>query len=151
MDEGGEGKEWEGWEEVLTACAAVGSVAASMRMVWTDRNRVWCKVEVALVEQQSGEAREGLVAGRGVWRLRAQSLVESVEEWLASNEAATDQAIRDLDGGGGTRCPYPEWSGGAGQRYPDVGGAGGRGGKSVCQGVGNAPGVTRETPRHRSV
>ena len=66
VDDKGEGKEWEGWEEVLTAWAAVGSVAASMRMVWTDRNRVWRKEEVALVEQQSGEAREGLVGGRGV-------------------------------------------------------------------------------------
>ncbi len=47
---------------------------------------------MALVEQQTGEAREGLVGGRGVWRLRAQSLVDSVEEWL-------DQAIRDLEGG----------------------------------------------------
>ncbi len=65
MDEGEEGIEWEDWEEVLTALGAVGSVAASMRMVWTDRNRVWHKVEVALVEQQSGEAREGLVGGRG--------------------------------------------------------------------------------------
>ncbi len=31
--------------------------------------------------------------------MRAQSLVDSVEEWLASNAAATDQAIRDLEGG----------------------------------------------------
>jgi hypothetical protein len=29
VDDKGEGKEWEGWEEVLTAWAAVGSVAAS--------------------------------------------------------------------------------------------------------------------------
>jgi hypothetical protein len=35
---------------------------------------VWRKVEVALVEQQTGKAREGLVGGREVWRLRAQSL-----------------------------------------------------------------------------
>ncbi len=81
-----------------------------MRMVWTDRNRVWRKVEVALVEQQSGEIREGLAGGRGVWRVRAQSLVEAVEEWLASNAAATDQAVRDLEGGGGGggshRPPY---------------------------------------------
>ncbi len=70
-----------------------------------DRNRVWRKVEVGLVEQQSGEASEGLAGGRGVWRLRAQSLVESVEEWLASNEAATDQAIRDLDGRAESAAP----------------------------------------------
>ena len=108
MDDKGEGKEWEGWEEVLTAWAAVGSVAASMRMAWPDRNRVWRKVEVALVEQQSGEAREGLAGGRGVWRVRAQALVEAIEEWLASNEAATDQAIRDLDGGGRVHWPSPE-------------------------------------------
>ncbi len=31
--------------------------------------------------------------------MRAQSLVDSVEEWLASNAAATDLAIRDLEGG----------------------------------------------------
>ncbi len=31
--------------------------------------------------------------------MRALSLVDSVEEWLASNAAATDQAIRDLEGG----------------------------------------------------
>ena len=68
-----DGKEWEGWGEVLGAWAAVGSVAASMRMVWSDRNLVWRKVEVALVEQQSGEIREGLAGGRGVWRVRAQA------------------------------------------------------------------------------
>jgi hypothetical protein len=31
--------------------------------------------------------------------------VESVEVWLASNEAATDQAIRDLDGGAEPAAP----------------------------------------------
>ena len=51
------------------------------------------------MEQQTGEAREGIAGGRGVWRLRAQALVEAVEEWLASNAAATDQAIRDMEGG----------------------------------------------------
>ncbi len=65
----------------------------------TGKWRAWRKVEAALVEQQTGEAREGLVGGRGVWRWRAQALVDSVEEWLASNAAATDQAIRDLEGG----------------------------------------------------
>ena len=99
MEDLGEGKEWEGWDEVLLAWAGVGSVAASMRMVWADRNSVWRKVEVALVEQQTGEAREGIAGGRGAWRLRAQALVEAVEEWLASNAAATDQAIRDMEGG----------------------------------------------------
>jgi hypothetical protein len=68
-------------------------------MVWSDRNLVWRKVEVALVEQHSGELREGLVGGRGVWRVRAQALAEAVEEWLASNASATDQAVRDLEGG----------------------------------------------------
>ena len=33
MEDLGEGKEWEGWDEVLLAWAGVGSVAASMRMV----------------------------------------------------------------------------------------------------------------------
>ncbi len=88
------------------AWAAVGSVSASMRMVWTDRNRVWRKVEMALVEQQSGEIREGLVGGRGVWQVRAQSLVEAVEEWLASNASATDQAVRDLEGGVEPSAPH---------------------------------------------
>ncbi len=54
---GADGTEREGWGEVLGAWAAVGSVAASMRMVWSDRNIVWRKVEVALVEQHSGELR----------------------------------------------------------------------------------------------
>ena len=63
-------------------------MAASMRMVWSERNLVWRKVEVALVEQHSGELREGLVGGRGVWRVRAQALVEAVEEWLASNASS---------------------------------------------------------------
>ncbi len=40
-----------------------------------------------------------------MWRVRAQSLVEAVEEWLASNAAATDQAIRDLDGGVESSAP----------------------------------------------
>ena len=66
MEDLGEGKEWEGWDEVLLAWAGVGSVAASMRMVWADRNSVWRKVEVALVEQQTGDAREGIAGGRGV-------------------------------------------------------------------------------------
>ncbi len=37
--------------------------------------------------------------------MRAQSLVDSVEEWLASNAAATDQAIRDLEGGVASAAP----------------------------------------------
>ena len=41
MEDLGEGKEWEGWDEVILAWAGVGSVAASMRMVWADRNSVW--------------------------------------------------------------------------------------------------------------
>ena len=45
MEDLGMGKEWEGWDEVLLAWAGVGSVAASMRMVWADRNSVWRKVE----------------------------------------------------------------------------------------------------------
>ncbi len=65
----------------------------------TGKQRVWRKVEVALVEQQSGEIQEGFAGGRGVWRVKAQSLVEAVEEWLASNASATHQAVRDLEGG----------------------------------------------------
>ena len=38
LEDLGEGKEWEGWDEVLLAWAGVGAVAASMRMVWADRN-----------------------------------------------------------------------------------------------------------------
>ena len=101
LEDLGEGTEWEGWDEVLLAWAGVGAVAASMRMVWADRNSVWRKVEVALVEQQTGEARKGIAGGRGAWRLRAQALVEAVEEWLASNALATDQAIVTGHGTGG--------------------------------------------------
>ncbi len=109
----------EGWEDVLMAWAAVGSVATSMRMVWTDRNRVWRKVEVALVEQQTAEAREGLAGGRRVWRVRAQSLGDSVEEWLVSNAAATRTRPFEIWKGGWSPlppCPEPSGAGGAGQR-----------------------------------
>ena len=58
------------------------------------------------MEQHSGEIREGLVGGRGAWRIRAQSLVEAVEEWLASNASATDQAVRDLEGGVEPSAPH---------------------------------------------
>ena len=151
-EEAAEGKEWEGWEDVLSAWAGVGPVAASMRMVWTDRNRVWRKVEVALVEQQTGEAREGIAGGRGVWRVRAQALVEAVQEWLASNAAATDQAIRDVDGGvePAVAIQNPvELAALVSATRPDIGGAGDGGGKPVFHRARNAQGAASEAGGHR--
>ncbi len=125
-----------------------------MRMVWTDRNRVWRKVEVALVEQHSGEIREGFVGGRGVWRVRAQSLVEAVEEWLASNASSTDQAVRDLERGVEPSAPHQnpvELTALVSASYQDVGGAGGRGGKLVRDGACDAQGAAAETHGHRAL
>ena len=55
----GDGPRWTGWEEVIQAWEAAGQVAASMRMAWDDRDTAWRRVEVAMTDQQMGEAREG--------------------------------------------------------------------------------------------
>ena len=69
-----------------------------MRMPWVDRNVVWRQVEVALVELQTGESREGTAGGGGVWRTRMNNLRAAIEQWLVSHEQATDQAIRGEQG-----------------------------------------------------
>ncbi len=65
-----------------------------MRMAWEDRDIVWRRVEVALTDQQMGEAREGIAGGRGEWRVRAEAVTTAIVQWLESNAKATDQAIR---------------------------------------------------------
>jgi hypothetical protein len=53
-----------GWNEVTQAWwEAAGQVAASMRMAWEDRDTAWRRVEVAMTDQQMGEAREGIAGG----------------------------------------------------------------------------------------
>ena len=90
----GDGSRWAGWEEVIQAWEAAGQVAASMRMVWEDRDSVWRKAEVALTDQQMGEAREGIAGGRGEWRVRAEAVTTAILHWLESNANAADQAIK---------------------------------------------------------
>jgi hypothetical protein len=65
MGEDGEGKEWGFWEDVVLAWASVGSVAASMRMVWTTRNRMWRKSKWRWPSLFSGAAN-----GRSMGRAR---------------------------------------------------------------------------------
>ena len=68
-------------------------------MVWEERNVVWRQVEVALVELQTGESREGTAGGGGMWRVRANNLTSAIAQWLASHEHATDLAIRGEQAG----------------------------------------------------
>ena len=70
----GDGPRWTGWEEVIQAWEAAGLVAASMRMAWDDRDTAWRRVEVAMTDQQMGEAREGTAGSRGKWRVRADAV-----------------------------------------------------------------------------
>ncbi len=58
----GDGSRWAGWKEVTQAWEAAGQVAVSMRMAWEDRDTAWRRVEVAMTDQQMGEARR---ASRG--------------------------------------------------------------------------------------
>ncbi len=73
---------------------AAGQVAASMRMVWEDRDIVWRRAEVALTDQKMGGAREGIAGGRGEWRVRAEAVTTATVQCLESNAKAADQAIR---------------------------------------------------------
>jgi hypothetical protein len=85
-----------GWvgEEVTQAWEAVGQVAASMPMVWEDRDTViWRRAEVATTDQQMGEAREGIAGGRGEWRVRAEAFTTAISHWLESNAKAADHSI----------------------------------------------------------
>ncbi len=93
----GDGSRWAGWEEVTQAWEAVGQVAASMRMVWEDRDTViWRRAEVAMTDQQMSEAREGIAGGRGEWRVRAEAVTTAISQWLESNAKAAGQAINPV-------------------------------------------------------
>ena len=97
---------------MIQAWAAAGQVAASMSMVWEDRDSVWRKAEVARTDQQMGEAREGIAGGRGEWRVRAEAVTTAILHWLESNANAADQAISMEQAGRSCIIPRKPESGG---------------------------------------